>query len=276
MQHLSLNFKPNGRTGESQMKKKMIALLAAAMMTLAAGNAFADFANTDLIRVVYNAAGNIETATDLGAISTLLTVTNDNITANPFTNAISTASGSVVAYYAENSAASAFYVSTNGAVTVNGGKTAGLNGAITNANLTYASKGTPGYATTALTSGGINVPNTYFLGMDAATTVNAGTMAGLIVSGSGSAEASLASLTLGNGNTNVQQSLYLLTSPGRGNGTAVQQTTAGYGNLVIQTNGDGTTTINPNAPSATPIPPAFFLMGSGLLGMFGLGRKKRA
>ena len=121
-----------------------------------------------------------------------------------------------------------------------------------------------GYAVTALTSGGNNVPNTYFLNMDNGSTNGAGTMNGLLASGSGSVEASLASLTTANP---VQQGLWFTTSAGRGNTNGTNE------NLVIQTNADGTTTINPNA---TPIPPAFFLMGSGLLGMFGLGRKKRA
>ena len=117
------------------MKKKMIALLAAALMTVSAGSAFADFSNTDLIRVVYNASLNIETATDLGSLSTLMTVQNDKITANPFTNAISTMAGSVVTYYSMNSASNGFYFSNNGSVVANPSKTAGTSSAIGGTNL---------------------------------------------------------------------------------------------------------------------------------------------
>jgi hypothetical protein len=41
--------------------------------------------------------------------------------------------------------------------------------------------------------------------------------------------------------------------------------------LSIETNG-GTTTINP--ATAAPIPPSILLMGSGLLGLVGIGRRK--
>jgi hypothetical protein len=253
------------------MKKKQVALLAAAMMTLAAGNAFADFANTDLIRVVYNAVTNTETATDLGAISSLLSVTNDNIATNPFTNAISSGSfaNSVVAYYAENSTANQFYISTNGTITatsVNTGKTITSATVISSANGLYTSlSGGTGYAVTPLVTNGTNVANTFFLVADAEQTVGAGSFDALLANGS-SNEASLAGLA----SNAVQQSLYLVSSGGGHTANTVTNE-----NLVIQTNANGTTTINPGV-AATPIPPAFFLMGSGLLGMLGLGRKKSA
>jgi hypothetical protein len=37
---------------------------------------------------------------------------------------------------------------------------------------------------------------------------------------------------------------------------------------------DGSTVINPAQTSATPIPPSILLMGSGLLGLVGIGRRK--
>ena len=58
------------------MKKKMIALLAGALMSVAmSGSAFAFFGTVsgdtnDLIRVVYDSTGTVEVATDLGALGT--------------------------------------------------------------------------------------------------------------------------------------------------------------------------------------------------------------
>jgi hypothetical protein len=75
-------------------------------------------------------------------------------------------------------------------------------------------------------------------------------------------EISLASLINGTA-TSVTQNLYSLAG-----------TTAGskgvFTTAIITTYADGRTNV-----SATPIPPAFFLMGSGLLGMFGLRRKNK-
>jgi hypothetical protein len=52
------------------MKKKMIVLLAAALMTLGASNAFAYFGNDQLIEVLFDTSQSKEVAIDLGTLST--------------------------------------------------------------------------------------------------------------------------------------------------------------------------------------------------------------
>jgi hypothetical protein len=80
-------------------------------------------------------------------------------------------------------------------------------------------------------------------------------------------EASLGSL-VGATSGSVTQNLYFLDNANGANKVGVSVAT-------ISTNFDGSTTIVTPNTAATPIPPAFFLMGSGLLGMFGLRRKNK-
>jgi hypothetical protein len=77
-------------------------------------------------------------------------------------------------------------------------------------------------------------------------------------------EISLAGL-VGATSGSVTQNLYYFANANTANSVGLQVAT-------ITTNFDGSTTIN---ATTTPIPPAFFLMGSGLLGMFGLRRKTK-
>jgi hypothetical protein len=260
------------------MKKKMIALLAAAMLTLAAASAFADFSANDLIRVVYNSAGNIETATDLGSLSTLLTVTSPTVVGGgttAFTNAISgtALSGAYVAYFAMNTAETGFYASgstnTSSAPVANYGQTGTVGGWMTTTSSLYGSlSGGTGIATTPITntSTTLSVPNTYFYSADGLGS-KTGTMGGLILTANaGGTELSLATLAA---QGSLTQALYYLTS------STGRSDTNGIEELLLVTNANGSTTIEA-IPAATPIPPSFFLMGSGLLGMFGLRRKQRA
>ena len=262
------------------MKKKMIALLAAAMLTLAAGSAFADFAANDLIRVVYNTTTNTETATDLGSLTSLLAVNSPTVVgsgATAFTTVAGVSgatnlAGDQVAYFAVNSAGTGFYVSgiPSNVPVANPAQTAGTNGWMTSTNNNYASlSGGTGIATTAITNTTtkLSVPNTYYLNGDKSGN-SIGAMGSLLLSASwAGTEASLASLATPG--SSVSQALYLLTSTSRsGNTTGLEE-------LVLITNANGSTTIEA-VPAATPIPPSFFLMGSGLLGMFGLRRKQRA
>ena len=234
------------------MKKKMIALLAAAMLTLAAGSAFADFSNTDLIRVVYNTFTNTETATDLGSITSLLAVSSPTVVgsgATAFTSVAGVSGANLatdqVAYFADTGGSN-FYVSgSTGTVPVSSpAQTSTVNGWITTTNVLYASlSGGNSIATTPITNTTTHlpIPNTYYYSGDQGGT-NVGGMGGLLYSGMGSTEASLATLA-----TNpVTQELYLLTSTGRSGNTA------GIGDLLLITNADGSTTIE---AVPTPIPP---------------------
>jgi len=251
------------------MQKKMIVLLAGAMLTMAgAGNAFAYFTGDDLIRVVYNATTGVETATDLGSITTILADAANTVVgsgADAFTtngSPVSSFAGSSVAYFAVTGTAG-LYVSGNPTVgapkNVNTQWTATQN-ALSAIDGTYASLG--GSTVKSSTNPANN--NSYYILADQGGT-NPGVLGGVIkstyVTGT---EASLATLT---GATPLSQTLYYFSAANLSGKTAVAE-------LVLQTNADGSTTINPGAVAATPIPPSFFLMGSGLLGMIGLRRKK--
>jgi hypothetical protein len=259
------------KTENRKMKKKMIVILAGALLAIGmTGNAFASFTNDDLIRVVYQTAGGTaETATDLGSISSLLGVSNDVVGggAGAFTaNGISSANlaNYNVAYFviSNDSGTKQVWVSGDPATAtknLSSGWSTTLAG-LENIEGTYAGltavSGTVASDTTA-------PANSYFKVADGSGT-KPGAMVGIVASASrANTEASLATLTTA---SPVTQGLWYFATAG----TASQTGTLA---LNLQTNADGSTTIN---ASSTPIPPSFFLMGSGLLGMVGLRRKKRA
>lgn len=77
-------------------------------------------------------------------------------------------------------------------------------------------------------------------------------------------EANLAALVTGTA-TSVTQNLYHFTSAN------VAGSVADFNGVTITTSADGSSTV-----TATPIPAAFYLMGSGLMGLVGLRRRKNA
>jgi hypothetical protein len=264
------------------MKKKMIALLAGALMMISAGSAFAAFTGDDLIRVVYNTASSVEAVADLGSIATLLTDASGTVVGNGgasfLNNGITSGTagnigGSNVAYFAlstlENGTAGKYlWVSGSSSTTTPSGI----------AGLKWSSDGPTGVLGVLIgnwntSSGGNNYYQgatsgtpSYYVKCDA-TGGNVGSLAGFMNAASApNTEAGLAALATGG---SVTQGLWYFAA-------ANSTTAAGALALDLQTNADGSTTIiNPNVAS-TPIPPSFFLMGSGLLGMFGLRRKQRA
>jgi hypothetical protein len=258
------------------MKKKMIVLLAGALLTLGMASyaSAALFSEDDLIRVVYNATSGVETATDLGAISTITADANGTVLGGgtgAFTTNGSPASANANAYVAY------FTLDTNnGYLWVSGSTTKSLApkgisssfsssasamdavlGVYQAANTTNGNNNGTVQSATVVPSG-----DSYYAALDASGT-SKGTLGGVIYANNTHTEASLATLA----SAAVTQGLYYFNSIGSSNQTGSQI-------LELQTNANGTTTlINPNTPS-TPIPPSFFLMGSGLLGMFGLRRKR--
>jgi hypothetical protein len=254
------------------MKKKLVALLAGALLTSAmAGNALAYFTGDDLIRVVYSATTGVEVATDLGSIATLLTSAPGTILgggAASFTNYGVTGDLSTysVAYFAkstsENGVTGKYIWASGDATTPSVSGTSqwnGTNGAMTNM---LSQEGAAG--STQTVSVGTGATNSYYHKADGSGTIT-GALSGIISANSRvNTEASLANIA----NTPVTQGLWYF---GAANGSQT-----GLLALTLQTNADGSTTLNPNSTAATPIPPSFFLMGSGLLGMVGLRRKKRA
>ncbi len=250
------------------MKKKMIALLAGALLTMAASNAMAAFAVGDLYRVVYNRAGSVEVATDLGSISSLLAggaVTADTFSLSQVTGATS-ANDLYVAYYASTGSTGTAYVGTPSAPTTGSRKFSYFNTGYQN-NQAYFQSLSPTATTVVASQSYINSYNSQMN-----TAGNIGTLAGYLPTAANSGNAigdqNLATLLASGGKTtlySIPGSAYVMT------GTAT--------NLVLATNfntatGIGSTSLVP-AATPTPIPAAAYLLGSGLLGLVGIRRKQK-
>ncbi|RNC69005.1 MAG: PEP-CTERM sorting domain-containing protein [Desulfuromonadales bacterium] len=243
------------------MKKKMIALLAGALMTVAmAGNALAYFENDHLIRVVYDKTAMKEVATDLGSISTILSTKGVQVLGagadSYLGGALATSSFSNlnVAYYAVNVANMDLYLSSKADTqSLNGttGWTAGSS-AIANTLSRYAGLGG---STVTL---GMGDASSYWAKLD-----GTGTKVGKFNTfySAANGEMNLAALATGG---EVKQNLFFFDNP--------KTTVAGVKqNLTIKTLSTGGTEVASNVP----VPPALFLMGSGLLGLVGIRRKKQ-
>jgi len=264
------------------MKKKMIALLAGALMVLGASNAMAYFGSNELIRIVENTSTGDEVVTDLGNVSSLISQANSTGSVTVFglggsSDAFTTVGGTnfaagkdsnlVVAYLAYNPATASKNVwlsGTMGATLTNVG--AQYNNFKNGYSAVFELNGTGagGYyynqtgLSSATSNSGTNT-NSFIYKFD---TASPGTFAGLLSTADG--DASLATLA----SASVQQGLYFW-SNGSIDGQSINQLTG----LTILTNADGSTTIQ---AQDTPIPAAAYLLGSGLMGLFGLRRKQRA
>lgn len=258
------------------MKKKMIALLAGALLTLGmAGNAMAYFTSSsdDLFRVVYNSSTGVEVATDLGSIATLLAAGPNAVVgggAASFMGAgrvSSTDLGSAyVAYFAKSTLEGGItgkYIWGSGdPVTPQVSGTSQWNnasGAMANIITQWGTGGTSNQTNAT----GTSATNSYWHKADGSGSA-IGSLGGIISNTTyrGLTEASLANLAT----APVTQGLWYFSSANTSQTGALAMT--------IVTNADGSTTINAQT-SSTPIPPSFFLMGSGLLGMVGLRRKMK-
>jgi hypothetical protein len=247
------------------MKKKLAVLLAAAMLTLgAAANAMASWADGDLIRVVYNHAGTVEVATDLGNVNNVIatnTMSSSAFSLSQITGATSF-SDLYVAYFAKQASTSG----NNGIAWV------GIDSASTTAPVTGSRK----FLTLV---NAIQSMGSYYNSINSAvdqvvaqqsntnsynTTLNPGGVTGIlggyIPAG---VEQSLAALATGG---TVSTTLYSFVNQGGTSGVSTGTATP----LTLAVNNSGVTT------SATPIPPSFLLMGSGLIGMIGIRRRLAA
>jgi hypothetical protein len=251
------------------MKKKIIVLLAGALMALSASSAFANFTDGDLIRVVYQrSTGTVEVATDLGSLSTLLaTVATDHTVtvgggADAFTlatgNAATVSTGDYyVAYFASNrSGVKQLWLSGTDALKTGSLKTSLGNSVVTALYNEYG-KGNSGTVVSTTDDA-----NSYKVKAG-----DVGSFGTVMTTGYTNVDASLATLASGS----VLQTLYFSADYGKSAllTTVMDGTTA----ITLLTNADGSTTIN---GTPTPIPAAMYLLGSGLMGMVGLRRKKNA
>lgn len=217
--------------------KKIMMLLAVAMLLLGLnGQAMAYFSNGDLIQVVYS--GSTEIATDEGSLAALLA---GGTTLN-FSSPLANANVSYFDYQTGGSYGSAWISGNNGGQTAKTGSLNAFVAGYNNATGLYIAQSSTSQAS-VLTSN----PDSYFAQMDA-NGGGVGQMAGLIPAGG--SEATLVA------NGPVQQTLYAYTP------TSTRQTLAGTAVATI------------NTGTATPVPPSILLMGSGLLGLAGIGRKR--
>lgn len=257
------------------MKKKMIVLLAAAMMTLAAGNAFANYGNLDLVEVFYNTATSNETAIDLGTLTAnaqggynLAYNSAAPLSINSTTAGQTLGTSTQVAFYALDNANSTALVSST-------------NGAPTQIDLYQSTIGTAASTMQALG---------YTSGQGA---VISGRLATLNGSAAGWSDGFINQMRTSGlwygGYVNAVGEANLSTTAAANLGIyGVNDQTVGNGAVALDFNAtvtfDGTNAVtsltNDNGTGgtapATPIPAAAYLLGSGLLGLFGLRRKQKA
>lgn len=245
------------------MKKKMIALLAGALMTLSASSAFAAFADLSLVRVVYQGSTNLEVATDLGNVNDLALTTNNVVGggADAFTSITGSATDLYVAYFAKLTTVplspTNLWLSTSD----------------TSSPLVQARK----YSTVDTTLGNV---------LDYYNTIGGTTVQ---VGKSDSSSFYVVSELTGNGigsYARVTETNYLNTTDLAALATqgyvdsvlySFNANVAGAGTqaMIIRTMADGSTIINPQDAAPVPIPAAAYLLGSGLLGLVGIRRKAK-
>jgi hypothetical protein len=264
------------------MKKKLVALLAAALLTVSfAGTALAAFVPGDLVRVVYDTVGSKEYATDLGSWATLQnTAAGANLVVGGGVDAVTLANTGaaawgnlVVGYYFVDPTAGALKVgvAADGVNPITSGarKWNGIAGGANSIQGNYIANAIPGTNSAVIADKAVTtntffnifdnkgISTGYYAGWEVANAVNPG------------GSLSLAALTT---TGYVEQTMVAFNVA-----ALLNVPTLGVNSITVRTMADGSTLINPGAVVApVPVPPAFFLMGSGLLGMFGIRRKMNA
>jgi len=241
-------------------RKKLAVLVAAALMSLTASSAFAAFADLELIRVYYDRAGN-EVATDLGKVKDILAAPSTT-----FAGSFGGLSTGYAVYFALDRTTGMNDLWATGSTTT----ASTIVG--TSLGLTALKSGTTNMYSLYNTQGGTNYTGSASLTSSYMSKLSAtqGSLANAIAPISRPyTEASLASL-ISTGTGSVTQAFYFWDNAL----TTVAAQKLGVNVATIITNADGSTTVNSTV--ATPIPAAFYLMGSGLLGLVGMRRRNKA
>lgn len=247
-------------------KKIATSIAAAALMMGVSTSAFAAFADMQLIRVVYEReTGTTESLTDLGNLDTLLSAGSTTIAGSALS--ANNASNLYVAYFAikHSTTTPEFWVAGKTTTTPIAVGRAGFN--TTQANTTKV------FSQYNAIAGGSAVTGTVYTGQQSAAnsyksqlSASQGSFFNAInIATRSSIEANLSALLLGTA-TSVTQNLYYFANANTSNSVGVNIKQA-----QIITNADGSTTV-----TTTPIPAAIYLMGSGLLGLVGIRRRKNA
>jgi hypothetical protein len=239
-------------------KRTAVAFAAAALCLGVAGNAMAAFEYGDLTRYIYDTNASKEVGSDLGVTTALVATPVANIDAiNLNALGLTSPSTSRVGYFSYDNTIGALYVTGAAGLTnyqVNAIQA--MDTAITSVQDNYNL-----FANNTVITTGTNY--SYFRNLDK-NGVTPGQLANTLTGGN--MDLSLANLAAAG---SLTQSLYYfdVSNGGKVVGTEVAQ---------VITNLDGSTTIAalPGNVAATPIPAAFYLMGSGLMGLVGLRRKK--
>lgn len=240
-------------------KKKLAALTAAALITLSSSSAFAVFADLELIRVYYDRVGN-EYGTDLGGVKNIFP-SMGNQPGGAFAGSFGDLSTGYAVYFAFDRTTNQLWASgstTTPSVIVGG--VAGFAGIKDGTQAMYSLYNTQGGTNY---TGPVSNPNSYKNKLSTPQ----GSLGGSINSATRmNTEMSLNGL-IGVAGQSRTQALYYWNNVL----TTVAAEKIGIEVAKITTYSDGSTVI---ATAATPIPPAFILMGFGLMGMFGLRRRQ--
>jgi hypothetical protein len=247
------------------MFKKIATFAVAALLTLSTTSAFAAMTqDSELFRVIFSKDAGATTTiiSDLGSISSILGKTGTSTLAGTSFSystlgATANSSNTFAVYFAKDNAVTtagqySVWLAAASAPTSGNRKYAALNSSIIGfANAFSATVGSPVNGTYAQynTSFGTNGLFANFLGTTAAPV-----------------EISLASAATLN--------LYKFTAT---SATTFPITTGvnALSGLTLTTLADGSTQVNGPAGSPVPLPAAFYLMGSGLLGLVGMRRRNK-